>query len=138
MATRIESPIKEKDSYFVLRHKATGLYVHKFDSVTGVYDMDATRLLDEVDDHFICGPMRIYPCVGGKAMSALEIPIGTEFDVERQLDQDARQVIDWLNQNDHYLAGDVRKGDYKYSDFELFLVEVEYSVKGTQPVAENA
>ena len=138
MATTIESPIKEKYSYYILRHKATGLYVHELDSASRAYDLDATRLLDDVDDHFICGPMRIYPCVGGRAVSALEIPPGTESEVARLLDQDARRVIDWLNQNDHYMAGDVRKGDYKYSDFELFLVEVQYSVKDTQPVAENA
>jgi hypothetical protein len=135
MATKIESPIKEKDSYYVLRHKPTRLYVHEDDSAWGTYDLEETSLLDNTDNQLYFGPMRIYPSVGDRAVSALAMPPGTESDVAQQLDQEARRVIDWLNQNDHYVAGGDPKCDYEYSDFELLLVEIEYSVKDTRSVA---
>jgi hypothetical protein len=137
MSTTIESPIKEKDSYYVLRHKATGLYVHELDSHWGNYNLEVNSLLDNVDNQLFFGPMRIYPTVRGRAVSAMETPPDTESDVARQLDQEARRVIDWLNQNDDYMAGEDPKSEYEYSDFELVLVEVEYGVKGARRVAAN-
>jgi hypothetical protein len=134
MATRIESPIKEQDSYYVLRHKATGLYVHELDLDWGNYNLEANSLLDNVDNQLYCGPMRIYPSVGGRAVSAMATAFDTASDVARQLDKEARRVIDWLNQNDHYNAGAESEYDYEYSDFELMLVEVQYSAKSTQQV----
>jgi hypothetical protein len=138
MATTIESPIKEKDSYYVLRHKVTGLYVHELDSLWGNYNLELSSLLDNVDNQLFFGPMRIYPSVGGRAVSAMAAPSDTESEVARQLDKEARRVIDWLNQNDHYVAGECPEYNFEYSDFELLLVEVEYSVKCAQPVAANA
>ena len=132
MATIIESPVKERDSYYVLRHKATGLYVHELDLDWGNYNLEVNSLLDNADNQLYFGPMRIYPSVGGHAVSAMATPPDTESDVARQLDKEARRVIDWLNQNDHYVAGE--DPEYEYSDFELMLVEVEYSVKHTRPV----
>jgi hypothetical protein len=114
-----ESLIKERDSYYVLRHKPTGLYVHEPDLNCGHYDLEKTGLFD---NQLFFGPMRINPRPG------------TESDVARQLNQEARRVIDWLNRNDHYVAGDDSEYDYEYSDFELLLVEVEYRVKHTQPI----
>jgi hypothetical protein len=137
MATTIESPIKEKDSYYVLRHKATGLYVHELDLDWENYNLEVNSLLDNADNQLYFGPMRIYPSVGGHAISAMATPPDTESDVARQLDKEARRVIDWLNQNDHWAAGCDPRCDYDYSDFELLLVEVEYRVKGAQPVAAN-
>jgi hypothetical protein len=133
MATTIESPIKEKDSYYVLRHKATGLYVHDLDLNWGNYNLEVNSLLDNVDNQLFFGPMRIYPSVGDRVVEALATPPGTESDVARQLNTEARRVIDWLNQNDHYVPGDDPESEYEYSDFELLLVEVEYSVKDTKP-----
>jgi|SRR5579862_8581918 len=137
MATTIESHIKEKDSYYVLRHKPTGLYIHELDLDWGNYNLEVNSLLDNVDNQLFFGPMRIYPSVGGRAVSAMAMPSDTESDVARHLDQEARRVIDWLNQNDHWAAGCDPRCDYDYSDFELLLVEVEYRVKGAQPVAQN-
>jgi hypothetical protein len=111
MATTIESPIKEKDSYYVIRHKLTRLYVHGLDS--NIYNLEEIGPLDSVDDQSL-GPLRISP---------------------RHLDKQARRVIDCLNQNDHFVAWVDPERDFEYSDFELLLVEVEYSVKDTQPVA---
>jgi len=136
MATKSESPNKESDSYYVLRHKPTGLYVHELDLDWGNFDLEETSLLDNPDNQSYLGPFRIYPIVENRAVSALALARGTESDV-RQVNQEARRVIDWLNQNDHYVAGDDSECDYKYSDFELLLVEVEYNVKSTQPVAAD-
>jgi hypothetical protein len=138
MAKRSESLIKEKDSYYVLRHKATGQYVHELDLDWRNYNLEVNSLLDNVDNQLFFGPMRIYPSVGGRAVSAMATPPDAESNVARQLDKEARRVIDWLNQNDHYVAGENPEYEYEYSDFEFLLVEVEYSVKGTQPVAANA
>jgi hypothetical protein len=74
MATTIESPIKEKDSYYVLRHKATGQYVHELDSHWGNYNLEVNSLLDNVDNQLFFGPMRIHPSVGGRAVSAMATP----------------------------------------------------------------
>lgn len=138
MVTKNETPITDKDSYYVLRHKPTGLYVHELDLDWGNYNLEVTSLLDNVGNQLYFGPMRIYPSVGDRVVSALATPPGTESDVARQVDKEARRIIDWLNQNDHYVAGEDRESEYEYSDFELLLVEVEYSVKGAQPVAANA
>jgi hypothetical protein len=139
MATTIESPIKEKDSYYVLRHKATGLYVNEHDLVVGDYDLEQTSLIDNIEFRGGYAPFRIYPVVEVSAMSVLEPAPGTDSDaVARLVNQEARNVVDWLNQNDHFLDCDCSKHDYEYSDFELMLVEVEYSVISTQPVAANA
>jgi hypothetical protein len=134
MTTRTESPIKEKDLYYVLCHKSTGLYVNARDSQLGSYDLEATSLLDYVENQVYFGPMRIYPCVDIGDVSALEIPPGAETDAARQIDQRARWLIDWLNQHEHYLDGTDTKYHYEYSDFQLVLVEVECTVRRAQPV----
>jgi hypothetical protein len=135
MATQNESTIREKDSYYVLRHKPTGLYVHEHNSNFGNYDLEETSLLDNPDNQGGLGPFRIYPIVENSAVSALELPHGSDSNVvSQQVDQEARTVIDWLNHNDHYNAEADSKCDYEYTDFELMLVEVEYCVRDMQPV----
>jgi hypothetical protein len=140
MPTINESPIKEKDSYYVLRHIPTGLYVHELDLDPGEYDLEETILLDNPGNQGGLGPFRIYPDVGGMAESASAMPPGTDHDaVARQVNQEAREVIDWLNENDEQVAGAYEaESDYEYSDFELMLVEVEYTVKDIQPMAAVA
>jgi hypothetical protein len=136
MAIRNDSHITEKDSYYVLRHKSTGMYVNEHDLALGDHDLEQTSLIDNIEFRGGYAPFRIYPVVEGSAMSVFELPPGTDSDaVARLVNQEARNVIDWLNQNDHFLGGDCSKHDYDYSDFELLLVEVEYIVKGTQAVA---
>lgn len=136
MPTRNDSPTKEEDSYYVLRHKPTGLYVHELELDSGEYDLEKATLLDNPDNQGGLGPFRIYPDVGGMAVSASEMPFGTESEnVGRQVNEEARTVIDWLNENDQQVAGAYEAHcGYEYSDFELMLVEVEYTVKNMHPV----
>jgi hypothetical protein len=137
MASHSGSHIKETDSYYVLRHNPSGLYVHELDFDWGHYSLEEASLLDNTDNQLSFGPMRIYPIMGGRAVSALATPSGSESDVAQQLDHEGRRVIDWLNENDHYFPGAEAKCDYAYSDFELILVEVEYTARRVQPVSGN-
>jgi hypothetical protein len=133
MATDNESPIKEKDSYYVLWHRPTGRYVHDFDLDFGCYGLENTSLLEHYD---ILGSLRMYPRSEDRAMIALAAPPGTESEAPRSIDKEARTVIDQLNQDDKHFTGVDGEGDYEYSDFELRLIEVEYTVKDVQLVAE--
>jgi hypothetical protein len=138
MAIKNKSLISEKDSYYVLRHKPTGLYVHERPLDWGKHNLEVS-LLDNPNNQGTLGPFRIYPIVEDGVVSALAMVPGTDSEfVARQVNEEARAAIDWLNENDHFVDGGDRESDYEYSDFELLLVEVEYSVKGTQPVAANA
>ncbi len=133
--------IKEKDSYYVLRHKPTGLYVHELALDCGNYDLEEGSLLDNPDNQGYLGPFRMYPQHPTKDMivSALDLPPDTDFDVvARQLDQEARKVIDWLNEHVDEIGGSLSEGNHEYSDFELMLVEVEYTVKDVQSMAAVA
>jgi hypothetical protein len=139
MVTKQDSSIMEKDSYYVLRHKPTGLYVNQHDMYWGDYDLEQTSLVDNPEYRGGYAPFRLCPIVGDSAVSALDLAHGNDCDVVTlQANQEARKVIDWLKQNDHYNSGADSKCDYEYSDFELMLVEVEYSVKSAQPVAASA
>jgi hypothetical protein len=134
MASQNQSLIRESDSYYVLRHKPTGLYIHELDFYSGNYDLEETSLLDNADNQGGLGPMRIYPSIGSMAVSALATPSSSESDVAQELARESRRVINWLNENDHQIAGEEAKRDYAYSDFDLMLVEVEYTVRHVQPV----